>query len=163
MTIRYLYLSLISLSVLFLDQAIKLYVHTKFYLGESIPVINGFFNLTYVRNKGAAFGFLKDAQYDLRRFLLLTIPPVVLIIIVFITKDIKENKNLNGFFLALICGGTVGNYTDRIRYDYVVDFLDFYYGRHHFPAFNLADSAIVVGLLGIFIFNKEKPESKVSS
>ncbi len=156
MQLKYLASLFVGLFIFFLDQATKVYIHTQFYLGESVPVIHNFFNITFVKNKGAAFGFLQNANYDLRKTLLLTIPPLVLIAIFYMLKDLKNSQKLPVFFLALVCGGTLGNYMDRLRYDYVIDFLDFYYKSYHFPAFNVADSAIVIGLIGIFIFHKEE-------
>jgi signal peptidase II len=147
------YLILLSLSgfIIALDQATKLYVHSHFYLGESITVINDLFNLTYVRNKGAAFGMLGDSNESFREIFFLTMPPIALVIVLRILKDVASTDRLQVLALSSIFAGAIGNYIDRIRFRYVIDFLDFHIARKYtWPAFNVADSAIVIGVMVLF-------------
>ncbi len=148
-----------------LDQVTKIYVHTSFTLGESIPVIKNFFNITYVRNFGAAFGFLAESHPTFREIFFLSMPPVALLVILKLLKDTKDEDQCQIISLSLIFGGAIGNYIDRLRFRYVIDFLDFHvYNRYSWPAFNIADSAIVIGvgilLLLMFLEKKQTQEKK---
>lgn len=159
MKIKYLLLASISGFLIALDQVTKMYVHTKFALGESITVIDGYFNITYVRNPGAAFGFLAQSQQEFREAFFLIIPIVAVVIILNLLRKIPDDDKLQAVALSLIFGGAIGNYIDRIRFRYVIDFLDFHIqNKYVWPAFNVADSAIVVGVILLLIFMKnEKP------
>lgn len=162
---KYLTLSLISGAIIALDQATKIYIHTQFRLGESITVLENFFNITYVRNFGAAFGILAESQPTFREIFFLTMPPVALIIILFILKGVEKSDKVQTVGLSLIFGGAIGNYIDRIRFQYVIDFLDFhFYSKASWPAFNVADSAIVcgVGLLLLQMVFEKKNELAMS-
>jgi len=138
--------SLAALVVL-LDRATKLAVLEHFRPGEGLEV-TGFFNLVLVFNKGAAFSFLASAPGWQTPFFVTVAAVAVLIIGYLILKD--PGKALFCLGLALILGGAVGNLWDRLQWGHVVDFLDFHAGGWHWPAFNVADSAIVVGA-GILI------------
>jgi signal peptidase II len=138
-----------------LDQVTKHIVTTNMRLGESIPVIENIFHLTYFRNTGAAFGILQGQT------LLLTIVPIILVvaIFVFLTKKAKENHIVLSLGLALICAGGIGNLIDRLRFGAVIDFFDF----RVFPIFNIADSCVVIGcglliIFTIFLDKSEKPK-----
>lgn len=160
---KYLYLAVISALLVALDQLVKLYVHTQFRLGESTTVIPGFFNLTYVRNFGAAFGFLADSHPSFREMFFLAMPPVALVIILLILRGVRDDDTKQIVALSSIFGGAIGNYIDRLRFRYVIDFLDFHIGgRWSWPAFNIADSAIVGGvvLLLLLMFLEKKEETK---
>ncbi len=144
---KYLILSAFSGAIVALDQLTKMYVHTQFRLGESINVINGFFNLTYVRNLGAAFGILAQSNESFRTTFFLLLPPIAMMLILFILKSTPLSERAQVFALSLVFGGALGNYIDRIRFGYVVDFLDFHIQhRYVWPAFNVADISIVVGV-----------------
>ncbi|WP_413575938.1 signal peptidase II [Bdellovibrio sp. HCB290] len=161
---KYIWLLAISGFLIALDQVIKLYVHTHFHLGESVVVIPDFFNLTYVRNFGAAFGFLAESHPSFRELFFLTMPPIALIIILGILRGVKDDDTKQIIALSSIFGGAIGNYIDRVRFRYVIDFLDFHiYGKWSWPAFNVADMAIVGGvcllLLLMFLENSKKKES----
>ncbi len=146
-----------------LDQLTKLYVHTRFQLGESIAVIENYFNITYVRNPGAAFGFLAESHPQFREIFFLSVPPIVMIIIYFILRSAPDKDRWQIFALSNIFGGAIGNYIDRIRFRYVIDFLDFhYYNKYSWPAFNIADSAIVLGviILTILMWTEKKSAAK---
>ena len=149
---KYLILLAISGFIIAFDQLSKTYVHTHFLLGESVTVIPGFFDFTYVRNEGAAFGIFREAQDTFRNIFFLTMPPIAVIFIIYILHGIEDNDRIQNVALSLVCGGAIGNYIDRLRFRYVIDFLDFHINRKWtYPAFNVADSAIVVGV-GILMF-----------
>lgn len=143
------------------DQLSKLYVHTQFRLGESISVISGFFNLTYVRNFGAAFGFLADSHPSFREIFFLAMPPIALLIILLILRGVDNKDTKQIIALSSIFGGAIGNYIDRLRFRYVIDFLDFHIGgKWSWPAFNIADAAIVGGVILLLILMFfERPET----
>ena len=125
-----------------LDQITKLLISGNFVYGESLP-ITGFFNLVLAHNSGAAFSFLSDAG-GWQRWMFTAIAIVASIWIVSLMRQHPQQK-LFCLALTLVLGGALGNVIDRVAYGYVVDFLDFYWGNYHFPAFNVADSAISVG------------------
>jgi len=131
--------------VVLLDQVTKAAILKQFVLHESRPVIDGFFNLVYVMNPGAAFGFLASASEMFRYLFFIGITVLVMgLIIYYIVKS--DSKNIiNIISFAMIFGGAVGNLIDRIRFGSVVDFLDVYIGTAHWPAFNVADSSITIG------------------
>lgn len=151
---KYLLLAALAGAIVTLDQATKMYIHTQFYLGETVSVINDLFNVTYVRNTGAAFGIFRDAGETFRNIFFLSMPPLAIIVILSILWGVKENDRLQIFALSNVFGGAIGNYVDRLRFGYVIDFLDVHY-QHKFtwPAFNIADACIVggVGLLMIIM------------
>lgn len=144
---KYFVLLALSGAIVALDQAVKMYVHTEFRLGESVTVIQNYFNMTYVRNPGAAFGFLRDSPETFRTIFFLSVPPVVMLIILTMLYTTPNENRLQTFALSFVFGGAIGNYIDRIRFGYVVDFLDFHYKNFYtYPAFNVADIAIVTGV-----------------
>jgi signal peptidase II len=149
---RYLILIFVSLFLIFVDQIIKIYIHTQFDLHESVTVIPGFFNITYVRNMGAAFGMLAQSHETFRQIFFLSIPPIAVGLIVYFLYSVHEDDHLQIYALSAIAGGALGNYIDRIRFGYVVDFLDFHImNKYSWPAFNVADSAIVCGVFVLFL------------
>ncbi|MDH4008562.1 MAG: signal peptidase II, partial [Desulfuromonadales bacterium] len=141
---RYRILAIISAVIIALDQATKLYVDANFRLHESMPVIRGFFNLTYVRNKGAAFGILADNAVRIPFFI--TVSIVAMLGILWYINRIRNDQKLAVFSLSLVFAGACGNLIDRVRLGEVIDFLDVFWQRYHWPAFNVADSAITVGV-----------------
>jgi signal peptidase II len=145
--------------VIALDQITKSAITARFAMYEVYPIINGFFNLVYVMNPGAAFGFLANASETFRYvfFTGITVAAVILIVY-YLVKSNPRNLMLVGS-LTLIFGGAIGNLIDRIHYGAVVDFLDVYIGTTHWPAFNVADSAITVGailMIWEMILNRKK-------
>jgi len=156
MTFRYRLLLLISFLVLALDQVTKLYIDRSMQLHSSIPVIPNFFSITYLRNKGAAFGILANSAYRLPFFLLVS--AVAVCVIVVVIKKLRDDQKLAAASLSLIFSGALGNLIDRVRLGEVIDFLDAHWYEHHWPAFNIADSAICVGvfLLAIDMYLEEK-------
>lgn len=145
---KYIILIAFSAFLIAIDQLVKMYVHLHFQLGESIPVIPGFFNITYVRNPGAAFGFLASTHPMFRENFFLIMPPVALIIILVILRSVPEHDNWQIFALSSVFGGAIGNYIDRLQFRYVIDYLDFHLQeKYTWPAFNVADMAIVGGVM----------------
>jgi signal peptidase II len=138
---------LLGLVITVLDQVTKYVVRLTFAVGESRPVVHGFFDLTYVRNTGAAWGILGGQNASL------TILSVVMLAAILIFRrsflsDTWEHR----VALGLMVGGIVGNLMDRLRLGWVTDFLDFHYKGYHWPSFNVADAAICVGV-GIYILS----------
>lgn len=134
----------ISLLALILDQISKIAVDNSMRLYESISIMP-FFNLTYVHNTGAAFSFLAHAG-GWQRWLFAGLALIISMMIgIWITR-LKQQEVLLAVALSLVLGGAVGNLIDRVCYGYVIDFLDVYYKAWHWPAFNIADSAICVGV-----------------
>lgn len=135
-----------------LDQAIKFLVNNSLSYGQSIPVIKNIFHFTYVRNSGAGFGILQGHRE------LLIIVSIIIISILLIYRYKTANDRFLDIAMALIIGGAIGNLIDRIRYSYVIDYLDF----RIWPVFNLADSAVVVGV-GILIIYLWQLEEDIQS
>ena len=136
----------IMAAVVVLDQATKLLVDRLLALHESHQVVDGFLRLTYVRNRGAAFGILSDAELPYQSALFSLLSLAALSAIALYAWRLPAQSRLPKTALALIIGGAVGNLVDRMRLGYVIDFVDAYVGPHHWPAFNVADSAITVGV-----------------
>ncbi len=137
---------IITLTIILLDQISKFYVQGTLRLGQVVPVISSFFNLTYVLNPGAAFGFLSGAPAALRQPLFTSISIFAVLFIIYYRARHRQMRLLPSVGLACILGGAAGNLIDRLRLGMVVDFLDVYYGAYHWPAFNVADSAITIGV-----------------
>ncbi len=148
---KYLMLFLVAAGVVLSDQLTKGLITQKFLLHENLEVIPGFFNLTYVRNTGGAFGLLAGEASRLRTGLFFAVSCAALGIIFYLYTKIPPGRKWLDAGLALAFGGALGNLIDRLRFGEVVDFLDLYVGSMHWPAFNVADSAISVGI-GIFCF-----------
>jgi len=131
--------------VLILDQLSKIWIDTSMSLYQSIPVFPGF-SITYARNYGAAFSFLSDAG-GWQRWFFAALAAGISVGLVIYLKSLKKDETLLAVSLSLILGGAVGNLIDRVTYGYVIDFLDVYYQAYHWPVFNIADSAITVGVV----------------
>ena len=157
---KYLILLLLSPVVLIVDQLTKLYIDRTMKLYQSIPVIEGLFSITYLRNKGAAFSFLSDASWRLPFFIMATTIAVIAILVAF--GKLRDDQRFAAFSLTLILSGAIGNLIDRVRMGEVIDFLDVYWQSHHWPAFNVADSAICVGvaMLALDMFLEERRMNK---
>lgn len=136
---------ILSLFAIILDQATKLAVAGTMPLYESIPLIPGFFNLTHVHNTGAAFSFLSQAG-GWQRWFFAGLAIIVSVTLTLWLARLKKHEILVAVAVSLILGGAIGNLIDRLAYGYVIDFLDVYYQSWHWPAFNIADSAICVGV-----------------
>jgi signal peptidase II len=159
---RWMLFSLITVIGLMVDQATKLYVDRVMVLHQSIPVIDGLFSFTYLRNRGAAFSFLSDASWRLPFFILVSL--VAGIVILVAMKKMREDQKMAQIALAMIFSGAFGNLIDRIRMGEVIDFIDVYWSTHHWPAFNVADSLICVGVVLIaFDMLQEEKRQRVAS
>ena len=153
----------IAATVVIVDQLTKLWIMTNFALHEQLHIIPGFFDLVYVTNTGAAFGFLAGSKTWLRQAFFVTVSIAALVVMVFAYGHLRKQARIFVYALGLIAGGAVGNFIDRLRFGAVVDFLDFYLGSYHWPAFNAADSAITVGvalfLLGTLLQHMKQGEN----
>lgn len=151
-------MSLLVTAIILADQLTKGAIQQNFHLGESLPVIEGLFNLTYVRNTGAAFGMGRGAPEFIRVTFFLIIPVMACIWMLYLVWVERHRNALLCTAYSLIFAGAVGNLIDRFTLKYVVDFLDFHYKDHHFPSFNIADSAISIaaGLLILDYFIQRK-------
>lgn len=138
--------------VILIDQITKLVIVANLALSEIIPVVPGFFNITHVRNTGGAFGIFANQNQTFRVMVFLVISSVAVGFIFYLYRSIPKSHPMLANALALIFGGAVGNIIDRVRLGEVVDFLDCYVKNLHWPAYNIADSAICIGV-AIFIFH----------
>jgi signal peptidase II len=149
--------------VILLDQATKAWIISTMRLYDSFAVIGGLFNITYVRNPGAAFGFLAAAPPLFRYIFFLAVTVAAILLILHYLRVSRTEAPFLVSALALIMAGAVGNLIDRVRFGEVVDFLDVYIGAYHWPAFNVADSAITVGaaILIVVLLRKRKERTEV--
>lgn len=143
---RYVLLALVGAITILLDQATKLQIIQNMRLHESIVVISDFFSITYIRNPGAAFGILASSSngFRLAFFALTSIFALVLLGTIF--YRLRDDDWGGQLSVAAVFGGAIGNLLDRVRFGEVIDFLDFYVSTYHWPAFNVADAAISVGV-----------------
>ncbi len=156
---KYLILFTFSSAIAALDQATKLYIHTHFVEGESIIVIPNYFNLTYIRNAGGAFGLFSDANSVLRTVLFILFPMIAFFIIFNILRKINHKEKTPVLALSFIIGGAIGNLIDRIHFNYVIDFLDFHLPNGWvWPTFNIADMAVVIGVTVVAWIHYKHPE-----
>jgi len=155
-------IGMVAGAVLILDQATKALIIKHLPLGGSIPVVPGVFDLTHVHNPGGAFGFLSGMSAEVRSLLFVAVSLLAAGLILYFYWQTPVRQRFLAVGLSLLFGGAVGNLVDRIRFGIVVDFLDLYAGELHWPAFNVADSAITVGVF-IFayhiLFHKVRPDS----
>ena len=149
---RWLFISAI---IVVADQLSKAWITARYQLFDS-EAITSFFNLVLVMNSGAAFSFLAGAGgWQKWFFVVLTVS--ICTWLIFMLRQ-STTERLMSFALALVLGGAIGNLIDRLRFDAVVDFLDFHYAGHHFPAFNVADSAISVGVALLLLHEIRRPK-----
>ena len=140
-----------ALGIVILDQISKYIVLKSIELHGSVPVISGFFNLVHTRNRGMAFGILNRPGNDLGFYILVTATLVAVILVLFWFSRLKQKERILAPGLSLILGGAIGNLIDRIRLREVIDFLDFDLVLIHWPAFNVADSAITIGTFWVVL------------
>ena len=146
-------LCLISGFVVTLDQITKQIVKSSVQVYESIPVIRGFFNIVFVENPGGAFGLFSDHSIFVRKFVFLFLSSIIAIFVLWFYKKICKDYFILSCGIAMIFGGAVGNLIDRFLFEgKVIDFLDFFIKSYHWPAFNVADSAINIGM-GILLYH----------
>ncbi|MCI5223498.1 MAG: signal peptidase II [Candidatus Electrothrix sp. AR4] len=156
---------IIMVLVVVSDQLTKLWILENFALYESTTLIPGFFNFTFLRNTGAAFGMLSGMPLIWRQVFFISIAVIALVVLILMQHKMGRGKFWHTLSFAFIGGGAVGNVIDRVRDGSVIDFLDVYIGKYHWPAFNVADSGIFVGvcifLLLQFLEDDEGEENKV--
>ena len=158
---RYALLALIAVTVIILDQATKYWITQSMRLHESIPIIPNLFSFTYIRNPGAAFGLLAGSSNVFRTIFFGVTSLFALALLGTILVRLPHKDWIGQLSIAGILGGAVGNLIDRTRFGSVVDFVDVYFRGWHWPAFNVADSAITVGvaLLALGLITDKPPES----
>ncbi len=145
--------------ILIVDQLTKWIIDRTMPLHYSIPVIDGFLSLTYIRNTGAAFGIFADSHAAFRLPFLIVVSLVAIGFILTMLRRLPQQEKGLITALSLILGGAIGNLIDRIVYGEVIDFLDFYMGKYHWPAFNVADSCITMGVsITVYYLIKAKGE-----
>ena len=134
-----------------IDFISKYIVKTKFFFFTKIKLIDGILNLVYVRNKGIAFGLLRNLPDNIRKYFLIYLPVGIIIILSFYIISTKKMSKLTLWGFILIISGALGNLIDRYFYGYVVDFIDVYIKNFHWPAFNFADAYITIGTFLLII------------
>jgi signal peptidase II len=149
---KYSRLAIVAGLIVAADQISKALILNNLPLHHSVPVIAGMFNITHILNPGGAFGLMADMSVVVRTIVFLFISSMAVGLILYFYYKTPPTYKLLATGFALIFGGAIGNLIDRVRFGTVVDFLDFYIGNHHWPAFNIADSAITVGIF-IFIYH----------
>lgn len=159
---KFLFLFPISGGIILLDQITKIWVQRTFQLHESLVVVEGYFSLTYILNPGAAFGFFAGQGATFRMIFFGVVSIIALLLLAVFFRDTDEDDTAALIAISLLFGGAIGNMIDRVRLGEVVDFLDFYIEQYHWPAFNIADSAITLGitLLMVHIFFQKKETSE---
>jgi signal peptidase II len=143
--------------ILFFDQLTKMLITQNFQIGERLPVIPFFFDLTHMRNPGAAFSFLAQAPEWFRQPFFLIAPGIAIVALLFFIVYAQEEDLLLVVAAASILGGAIGNLIDRLLYGEVIDFLLFYWRDWAWPAFNVADSCITIGVIGLLWVSWRKP------
>lgn len=152
----------IIIVVLAIDQLTKMAVVSAFSLYEKVVVLPGCFNLTYVTNRGAAFSMLAEIDSPWRHYFFITVSSLAIILLTILWFRVRQKSPVQGWGLALIAGGAIGNLIDRVRFGAVIDFIDLHWRGYHWPAFNIADSAICVGV-GIFMILSLTEKEKATS
>lgn len=148
--------------VVVLDQLSKFAVAAHIRLHASVGVIPGFFDLVHVRNRGMAFGFMNRPGMDMGYYVLVAASICALLLMLAWSLKLKGRDPRLTLGLSMIMGGAAGNLIDRIRYREVIDFLDFYMGSFHWPAFNVADSAITAGSIWVALWMALKSPKKAT-
>lgn len=158
---KYWVLLIFCLGILLLDQWTKSMVIQRLPLYQRVEVIQGFFNLTHVRNTGGAFGIFGGEKGGVGSLLFVVVSLLAIGAIIFLFIKIREGEKALALSFSLVLSGAIGNLIDRLRYGEVVDFLDFHLSTYHWPAFNVADSAICIGigLMALELFRREGKKS----
>ena len=149
-----------ALAVVALDQISKIVLAYNIPKYASVPVIKGFFNLVHVRNRGMAFGLMNRPGHGFKFYFLIAATLGAIVLLLFWFRKMKDEDHNITIGISLILGGAVGNLIDRIRLGEVIDFLDFYVGSYHWPAFNVADAAITIGIFWLAVNTLFRKTSK---
>lgn len=147
-------LAIISLVCIIIDQIIKVVITTNVEFAHSINVVNNFFRITYLQNTGAAWSILSG-----NRILLIIVTIIALGIIYYVFLKNKKIKNYESILLGLLLGGIIGNLIDRVRFGYVIDYLDFNIFSYHYPVFNFADICIVISIIILVIISLKEDKN----
>jgi signal peptidase II len=161
---KYWVLLIFCFGILLLDQCTKYIIVQKFRLYQGVEVIHGFFNIIHVRNTGGAFGIFGGERGGIGSILFVVVSLIAIGAIVFLFVKTKENEKTLTLSFSLILSGAMGNLIDRLQYGEVVDFLDFHLSAYHWPAFNVADSAICIGigLMALELLTRDRKRSTKS-
>ncbi|MDH4099068.1 MAG: signal peptidase II [Nitrospirota bacterium] len=143
-------LLLTALPVVVLDQVTKILVDSTMMLGQSITILENFFHLTYLRNRGAAFSLFAGTADSFRLPFLIGVSLLAFAVLIYLWRQLKDDETLLATAYGLVMGGAVGNLIDRVRLGEVIDFLDAHWYNAHWPAFNVADSAVCIGVALLF-------------
>lgn len=143
------------------DQVSKVYVEHALPVQSAIEVVENFFQIVHIRNTGVAFGILAAQDRSILMPLFVAISLLAVGIVIYLYAKTSDESQGNLFALALILGGALGNLIDRVRLNEVIDFLDFHWYQLHWPAFNIADSCITVGVGLFIVVNFRQPEHKL--
>lgn len=149
----------LPLFIVLFDQATKWLVVQRLPLYEDLPLISGLLSLQHVRNSGAVFGFLSGAQIPFKPYVFALTSALALAALTYYARTIPAEEKLPRFALSLVIGGAIGNLIDRVRFGYVVDFVKVYWETHVWPNFNVADSAISIGLV-LLIIDSFRPRER---
>jgi signal peptidase II len=158
---KYWVLSIFCFGILLLDQWTKCLIVQKLTLYQRVEVIQGFFNIIHVRNTGGAFGIFGGEKGGLGSILFVVVSLIAIGSLVFLFIKLGENEKTLALSFSLVLSGAIGNLIDRLRYGEVIDFLDFYLSSTHWPAFNVADSAICIGigLMALELLKRDRKKS----
>lgn len=143
-----------------IDQITKWVILTRMQIGDSITVIPNYFEIIHVRNTGVAFGLLQDIPDSYRLIFFLTVTVIAIVAIIVIFRQSEDDSTLLKIILCLILAGAVGNLTDRIVHNEVVDFINVHAFTYRWPTFNVADMYISVGMIGLLLYTFFVPENK---
>ena len=156
---KYLFLFVNSSALIVIDQYTKFMVSLHIPLNYSVKVVAGFFNLTHIRNSGVAFGIFSEQTSELKPYLLIFVSIIAIIAILVIFHQTEREKKLVQTGLVLVFSGAIGNLIDRVLHKEVIDFIDIFLGNKHWPAFNIADACITIGvmLLAADMLGNSKP------
>ena len=144
---KYLFLFVISSVLIVIDQYTKFMVTLHIPINYSIKIVEGFFSLTHIRNSGVAFGIFSDQNSQLKPYLLIFVSIIAIIAILVIFHQTGKNKKIVQTGLVLVFSGAIGNLIDRVLHKEVIDFIDVFIDNQHWPAFNVADSCITIGVM----------------
>tara|TARA_Y100001960_G_scaffold139442_1_gene147645 strand:+ start:120 stop:629 length:510 start_codon:yes stop_codon:yes gene_type:complete len=144
---KYLFLFVASSALIVVDQYTKFMVTLHIPINYSVNVVEGLFNLTHIRNSGVAFGIFSDHSSELKPYLLIFVSIIAIIAILVIFHQTEKNKKIVQTGLVLVFSGAIGNLIDRVLHKEVIDFIDFFIDNQHWPAFNIADSCITIGVM----------------
>ena len=144
---KYLFLFVNSSALIVIDQYTKFMITLHIPLNYSVNVVAGFFNLTHIRNSGVAFGIFSEQNSELKPYLLIFVSIIAIIAILVIFHQTEREKKLVPTGLVLVFSGAIGNLIDRVLHKEVIDFIDIFFENQHWPAFNIADACITIGVM----------------